>query len=97
MSAHNTMGNLFIRVKPSRVLILLLDTNSIWYPSKIAKNARVSYVFVKMLLVNLQKSGMASIESSGNKSVIKLTDKGAKAARAIFELKKLTDYMEPSE
>ncbi len=77
----------FARPKPCRILSLLRDADTNWHLSKIAKESETTYVYVTKLVAALQKEGFVSVEPKGKKRVVKLTDKGMKAAKAIEELR----------
>ncbi|MBI5222923.1 hypothetical protein HY990_00720 [Candidatus Micrarchaeota archaeon] len=76
----------FMRPKPSKVLILLRDTDSNWHLSKLAKNSGSTYVYVKGLIEKLEKAGLVTTESKGKKRLVKLTQVGTAVAATMFEL-----------
>ncbi len=77
----------FARPKPCRIMMLLRDSETNWHLSKLAKGSETTYVYVTKLVSNLHKEGFVSIEARGKKRIVKLTEKGMKAAKAIEELK----------
>jgi len=81
------MLSVFARPKPCRILSLLRDGETNWHLSKIAKESDTTYVYVTKLMSMLLKEGFVSIEARGKKRMVKLTEKGMKAAKAIEELK----------
>ncbi|HSB47523.1 MAG TPA: hypothetical protein VLD37_05905 [Candidatus Bilamarchaeum sp.] len=81
------MFQLFARPKPCRIMILLREPESVWHLSKLAKGSDTTYVYVTKLMTELSKQGIVTIEARGKKRIVKLTDKGAKVANAIFELR----------
>ncbi len=80
------MFQLFARPKPCRIMTLLRDTEGAWHLSKLAKSSDTSYVYVTHLVSELQKGGLATIESKGKKRIVKLTEKGLAVANIIYEL-----------
>lgn len=81
------MFSVFARPKPCRILMLLRDSENQWHLSKLAKSSDTTYVYVTKLVTKLEKAGFVSIESKGKKRLVKLTEKGLKAANLINEMK----------
>jgi len=80
------MFQLFMRPKPCRIMVLLREGETAWHLSKLAKSSETTYVYVTKLVGTLQKGGYVSVESKGNKKVVKLTDRGAAVANMLHEL-----------
>lgn len=78
------MQNLFLRLKPCRVLVLLKESDS-KYISELAKESGATYVHITKLLRKLEKAEIVTITKNGKKRMVKLTDKGSKIAAAISE------------
>lgn len=78
------MQNVFLRLKPCKVVILLKDSNS-KYISELAKESGTTYVHTTKLLRKLEKNEIVKIEPNGKKRMVKLTDKGNKIAAALSE------------
>ncbi|HIH30660.1 TPA: hypothetical protein HA243_04625 [Candidatus Micrarchaeota archaeon] len=85
------MKSLFLKLKPSTVLILLKDSQQQWYPSKLARASNSSYVHTVNLLVALRKLGVVSIEKKGRQNFYKLTEKGAYLALSLDDFAKKCD------
>ncbi|MEW6723065.1 MAG: hypothetical protein AB1324_07415 [Candidatus Micrarchaeota archaeon] len=81
------MFHAFARPKPCSVLTTLRDAETQWHLSKLAKSSDTTYVYVTKLVASLEKAGFVTVESKGKKRIVRLTDKGMKAAKAIDELK----------
>jgi predicted transcriptional regulator len=85
------MKKLFLKVKPSTVLLLLKDSQQSWYPSKLARASNASYVHTVNLLVSLRKLGVVTIEKKGRQNFYKLTEKGAYLALSLEDFAKKCD------
>ena len=85
------MFQLFARPKPCRIMMLLREPDSVWHLSKLAKGSDTTYVYVTKLMSELSKNGVVTIEPKGKKRIVRLTDKGARVANAIFELRKMLE------
>lgn len=85
------MFQLFARPKPCRIMMLLREPDSVWHLSKLAKGSDTTYVYVTKLMSELSKNGIVTIEPKGKKRIVRLTDKGARVANAIFELRKMLE------
>ncbi len=79
------MQNIFLRVKPCKMLVLLKESDS-KYISELAKDSGATYVHTTKLLRKLEKEGIVTIEQKGKKRMVKLTDKGGKIATAVAEV-----------
>ena len=67
-------------------MVLLRDSETGWNLSKLAKSSDMSFVYVSRLAAKMQHDGLIISESKGKKRMLKLTEKGAKVANAVFEL-----------
>jgi predicted transcriptional regulator len=85
------MKELFLKVKPSTVLLLLKDSQQAWYPSKLARASNSSYVHTVNLLSQLRKSNIVSLEKKGRQNYYKLTEKGAYLALSLDDFAKKCD------
>ncbi len=85
------MKNLFLKAKPSALLLLLKDTQQQWYPSKLARGAGMSYVHAVNLLSVLHKGGAVSTEKKGRQNMYKLTEKGQALASVLDDFSKKCD------
>ncbi len=74
------MFSILLRPKPALLMITLKDNVSIWYPSKLAKTCKISFVYVSNLVIELEKTGLLVSEIKGKKRIVKLTEKGLKIA-----------------
>lgn len=88
------MKNLFLKIKPCAVLLLLKDSQQAWYPSKLARTAGISYVHTANLLVDLAAQGVVVAEKKGKQNMYKLTERGAMLASALDDFSKKCDASE---
>lgn len=85
------MKKLFLKSKPSAVLLLLKDASQAWYPSKLARESKSSYVHVVNLLSALRAIGIVATEKKGRQNIYHLTEKGAMLASSLDEFSKKCD------
>ncbi|VVB98965.1 Uncharacterised protein [uncultured archaeon] len=85
------MKRLFLKLKPAGVLLLLKDSQQVWYPSKLAREAKISYVHTVNLLAHLRRLNIATVEKKGKQNIYKLTEKGAYLASALDDFAKKCD------
>jgi predicted transcriptional regulator len=88
------MKKLFLKTKPSAILILLKDSQQSWYPSKLARAASMSYVHTVNLLAELSALGIVTHEKKGKQNFYKLTEKGAYLALSLEDFSKKCDTAE---
>ncbi len=74
------MFDIFLRPKPILLMLALKDSESTWYPSKLAKVCKISFVYVSSLVAELEKMNLLATEIKGKKRIVKLTDKGQRIA-----------------
>ena len=91
------MKNLFLKSKPCAVLLLLKDESQTWYPSKLARESRSSYVHTVNLLSDMKKEGVAVSEKKGKQNMYNLTEKGMQIAMALDELVKRCEGKETAQ
>jgi predicted transcriptional regulator len=91
------MKKLFLKIKPSSVLMLLKDSQQQWYPSKLARASNSSYVHTVNLLIELRNKGVVSIEKKGRQNFYKLTEKGAHLAVSLDDFAKKCDAFEQEQ
>jgi len=82
------MFELFARKKPCMMMKVIRDQEAGWYISKIAKGSDTTFVYTSRVLSKLNEKGFVTIETSGKKRLVRLTEKGKKVANAIDELMK---------
>jgi len=85
------MKTLFLKLKPSTVLLLLKDSQQAWYPSKLARASNSSYVHTVNLLSELRKMNVVTLEKKGRQNYYKLTEKGAYLAQSLDDFAKKCD------
>jgi len=88
------MKTLFLKLKPSTVLLLLKDSQQAWYPSKLARASNSSYVHTVNLLSKLRKTNIVILEKKGRQNYYKLTEKGAYIAQSLDDFAKKCDSVE---
>ena len=81
-------NNLFIKAKPTAMLLLLKDSSQQWYPSRLARESGSSYVHTVNLLSQLKKDGVVVAEKKGKQNIYRLTERGMQIAMALDELVK---------
>lgn len=79
------MKSLFLKNKPCAILLLLKDPSQQWYPGKLARESRSSYVHTVNLLARLKKEGIVSSDRKGRQNNFLLTEKGLGIAAALDE------------
>lgn len=82
------MFELFARKKPCMMMKVIRDQETGLHISKIAKGSDTTFVYTSRILAKLNGKGYVTIETSGKKRLVRLTDKGKKVANAIDELMK---------
>ena len=85
------MKTLFIKAKPSAVLLLLKDSQQSWYPSKLARDSGSSYVHTVNLLSQLRTLGIVTAERKGRQNIYRLTERGAQIASSLDDFSKKCD------
>ena len=85
------MKKLFLKSKPSAVLLLLKDASQSWYPSKLARESKSSYVHVVNLLSKLRELGIVATEKKGKQNIYHLTDRGAILVSPLDDFSKKCD------
>ena len=85
------MKRLFLKLKPTAILLLLKDSQQSWYPSKLARESGSSYVHTVNLLAQLRKFGVVASEKKGKQNIYKLTEKGAYLASALDDFAKKSE------
>ena len=96
-------NNLFIKAKPTAMLLLLKDSSQQWYPSRLARESGSSYVHTVNLLSQLKKDGVVVAEKKGKQNIYRLTERGMQIAMALDELVKRCEgkgeaqHVEPPE
>ena len=88
------MKKLFLKAKPSAVLLLLKDAQQAWYPSKLARESSSSYVHTVNLLSQLRKLGVVSVEKKGRQNIYKLAERGAQLASLLDDFSKKCEAVE---
>jgi len=82
------MKHLFLKSKPSAVLLLMKDSQQAWYPSKLARAAGASYVHTVNLLSELLRQGVVSQEKKGRQKFYRLTDRGSALCSSLDDFAK---------
>jgi len=91
------LKQLFLKPKPSAIILLLKDAEQAWYPSKLARTAGMSYVHTVNLMSELRKYGIATVEKKGKQNMYKLTERGAYLALVLDDLVKKCDAAEADQ
>ncbi|MFH2105639.1 MAG: hypothetical protein ABII22_00115 [Candidatus Micrarchaeota archaeon] len=82
--------DLLVKSKTASILVALKDPNLNWHLSKIARETKTTYVFVTHMVKLFNQGGLVVIETKGKKKLVKLTEKGAKLANLIDQIKETT-------
>jgi len=85
MTVKTELENLFLRKKPTR-LLLSLSGEKKKYVSILAKETDCTYSHVVKLLNILNKLGIATFEKEGRVKYVKLTPKGQEIAKSFEAL-----------
>jgi len=93
-AASMPLKQLFLKLKPCSIILLLKDSQQSWYPSKLARSAGMSYVHTVNLLSELRFYGMVTVEKKGKQNVFHLTEKGAYLALTLDDLVKKCETAE---
>lgn len=80
-----------LKKKPTNIILCLKRQDVQWYPSKIAKEADTSYVYVTNWLTELERQGWVRFEKKGRSKIVYLTDNGMVIASLLDELTKKID------
>ncbi len=88
------MKKLFLKAKPSAVLLLLKDAQQTWYPSKLARESSSSYVHTVNLLSQLRRLGVVTVERKGRQNMYRLTERGAQLASPLDDFSKKCEAVE---
>lgn len=84
----SSMIELFLRKKPSKLLICLKDADREWNLNSLSKESGMTYVYLMKLIPKLKTSGLIIEEKKGRKKILKLTDKGLEVAALLEELER---------
>ena len=79
------MKEIFLHIKPSKMLVSLKDVEEEWYISKLAKKSGATYVYTTKIVSIFRKNGLIEIEAEGRVKKIRLTDRGIELANALEE------------
>jgi len=84
----NNMIEIFLREKPSKLMICLKDGEKKWTLTRLSKESGMSYVYVLKLMKKLKKGQLITEKKEGRNRVIKLTQIGITIASLIEQLVK---------
>jgi predicted transcriptional regulator len=90
------MINTFLRKKPCRMLTVLKDRQQPLYISELAKESNATYVHTTKLVRELELAGIVTIEKTGKKRMVKLTDAGLKIAGLLSETMSMLAIQKPA-
>lgn len=89
MVKNKKIFDVFLREKPSMMLVQLLTSNSEMYASTLAKNVDCTYSHVVKILQEMEDAGLVTFEKTGRLKILKLTKKGEEVAKHIDAIDKL--------
>jgi len=76
---NNTIG-LFLKVKPSKAIILLRDRRRKWYVSALAKEVDTTYPHMVKLIRRFEELGIVRTQKEGRTRYVELTELGDELA-----------------
>lgn len=79
------LKDIFLHLKPSKMLVLLKEEEEEWYISKLAKKSDATYVYTTKIINDFRKRGLVEIEGVGRKKKLRLTGKGIELANILEE------------
>ncbi len=103
MKIKQELKEVFLHIKPVKMLILLKNEEVEWYLSKIAKESGSTYVYVKEIMDILKREQIVEIKEEGRIKKITPTEKGLELANILeefikkCELKETSDIILPAE
>ncbi len=77
---------LFLKLKPARILVELNDPNTDSYTSQIAQEVDCTYSHAVRIIQRLEEEGLVESEKEGRKKILKLTAKGQQIAETLSHL-----------
>jgi predicted transcriptional regulator len=83
LAKNKKIFDVFLREKPSMMLIKLLNTSTEIYASTLAKSVDCTYSHVVKILQEMEDAGLVSFEKTGRLKILKLTKKGEDIAKHI--------------
>lgn len=87
MSKKRKILDVFVREKPSMMLIEMKNANGPVYASILAKQTDCTYSHVVKVLKEMQKAELVEFKKDGRLKILQLTKKGGEIARFIEEIK----------
>jgi predicted transcriptional regulator len=88
MAKNKEIFDVFLREKPSMMLVTLLNSNNEVYASTLAKSVDCTYSHVVKILQEMEDAGLVSFEKTGRLKYLKLTKKGEEIAKHIDAIDK---------
>lgn len=85
-TTHETPAEIFIKEKPVMALLVIHDSDSEIYPSKVSKAIDSTYSHTVKIISKMEKHGILETEKEGRKRLLKLTDLGVSYAEVLLEL-----------
>ena len=93
MSSKESFIDVFFRIKPAKMLILLNSNNTKKYASVIAKGVDCTYSHTVRILQQFKKKGLIKFVKKGRLKQISLTDSGKKLAESIERTIKILEKL----
>jgi predicted transcriptional regulator len=88
MAKNKKIFDVFLREKPSMMLVTLLNSNNEVYASTLAKSVDCTYSHVVKILQEMEDAGLVAFEKTGRLKYLKLTKKGEEIAKHIDAIDK---------
>ncbi|MFA5381694.1 MAG: hypothetical protein WC356_00885 [Candidatus Micrarchaeia archaeon] len=94
MKNKPNIKNIFMHIKPVKMLILLKEEEETWFLSKIARQSNSTYVYTKQIMDILKKENIIEIKEEGRIKKLNITPKGMEIANLLEELLKKCESKE---
>lgn len=85
------MIELFLRRKPSKLMICLKNKDREWDLDSLCKESGMTYVYLMKLLPKLKSYSLILEEKKSRKKILKLTEKGLVIASLLEDLERKDD------
>jgi DNA-binding MarR family transcriptional regulator len=85
---------LFLKLKPARILVQINDPQTGNYTSKVAREVDCTYSHAVRIIQRLEEQGLVETEKEGRKKMLKLTAPGQQIAETLSHLMHQLRHME---
>lgn len=91
LTKKDKLSFFFLRDKPSKIILQLLQENTKRYASILAKEVDCTYSHTVRILQEFQKKGLVTFQKKGRQKLVTLTKKGREIAENLRILVKSLD------